>query len=64
MTAKKIPWQVPVVKSINQISAVFGECRVGSTPVEGGPKQCVTGTGASAGNCTRGNGACSVGNGR
>jgi hypothetical protein len=67
MTEKKIPWQAPVVKSIDQISAVFGKCSVGTTPVAGGPNQCNAGTGAASGNCSRGNGAsilCSVGKGR
>lgn len=67
MTAKKIPWQAPEIKSIDQISAVFGECRTGTSPVPGGDKQCSAGTGASGGQCNQGNGAklvCSTGNGR
>lgn len=67
MTAKKIPWQAPEIKSIEQISAVFGDCKTGTSPVPGGDLQCQVGTGASGGNCTRGNGAkivCSLGQGR
>ena len=67
MTAKKIPWQVPEIKSIDHISAVFGDCKAGGSPVPGGATQCSTGTGAKGGNCKVGNGAntvCALGNGR
>ena len=67
MSSKKRQWQEPLIKSIDQCRPVFGECRVGNSPTEGGDFQCNTGTGATTGgNCTTGNGAkqsCNKGSG-
>jgi len=63
----KRPWQEPVVRSIDQLTPAYGACKVGSTPVAGGPDQCNAGSGASAsGRCTTGSRAkttCLTGNG-
>lgn len=67
MSAKKRPWQEPVVRSIDSCQPIFGECRQGSSPTTGGAFQCSAGTGATTtGTCTVGNGAkssCASGNG-
>ena len=68
MSKKKLQWQQPIIKSIDQCEPIFGACRVGSTEDPNEPSlQCNLGNGATVdGNCTRGNGAsaiCNIGNG-
>lgn len=65
--ASKRPWQEPEVRSIDQLTPAYGDCKTGTTPVPGGPMQCSNGKGASAsGACTSGQGAkvrCTTGRG-